>query len=245
VLLAIVAQAILPKRAAEARRDRPAPSRPLEALRTLFAVPTFTIVLLESTFIAAGAWIFLVWLPLYFKESFGLSLTAAGLAGTVGLQVAATSASLAGGFFSDRFAGAQRERRMLFQFLCFACAIPFLTAFMRNPSLTVASVAILFFAFFRSLGSSTDNVIVCDVLPSRVWSTAVGVSNSANCMAGALGVLLTGYLKDDFGLGAVFGGLYVSVAVAAALVLVGYRYYLKADLARAAVHPAESIMPAT
>ena len=28
----------------------------------------------------------------------------------------------------------------------------------------------------------------------------MGVSNAANCMAGGIGVLLTGYLKDDFGL---------------------------------------------
>jgi predicted MFS family arabinose efflux permease len=234
LVLALIARATLPRDDARHRpEERSTPVRLRESLRTLFAVPTFNIVLLESTCISAGAWIFLVWLPLYFKETFSLSLAAAGIAGTLGLQTAATSASLAGGFFSDRFAGYRRERRMLFQFLCFACATPFLIAFFRHPSLGAASMAILLFAFFRSLGSSNDNVILCDVLPQRVWSTAVGVTNATNSAAGALGVLLTGYLEQYFGLGGVFGGLCITVAIAACLVLIGYRYYMHDDLARA------------
>lgn len=207
---------------------------PMEALRTMFGVPTFVIVLAESTCIAAGAWVFLVWLPLYFKDAFSLSSTAAGLAGTVGLQTAAISASLAGGFLSDKFAGARRERRMLFQFICFVCSIPFLTVFFGTPSFETASGAILLFAFFRTLASANDNVILCDVLPSRVWSSAVGISNASNCLAGGIAVMLTGYLQADYGLGGVFATLCLTAAAAAVLVFIGYRFTLKKDLEKAA-----------
>lgn len=233
LLMAVVTHfTIPPDKATATQNERPIPLAPMEVLRTLFGIPTFIIILLESTCMAAGAWIFLVWLPLYFKETFHLSLTAAGIAGTVGLQTAAITASLAGGYLSDRFAGARRERRMLFQFICFVGAIPFITVFFGTPSFESASLAILMFTLVRTLGSANDNVIICDVLPSRVWSSAVGVTNFSNCLSGGLAVMLTGYLQKDYGLGSVFSLLCFTSGAAAILVWIGYRYYLKNDLAR-------------
>jgi predicted MFS family arabinose efflux permease len=235
LLLAGVARLTLPqdRAATPAASHAHPPVRPLDAARGLFRVPSYRIVLAESTCIAAGVWMFLAWLPLYFRESFNLSLTAAGFAGTFGLQAAATAASLLAGWASDRFAGRKRERRMLFQFFCFLTAIPFLAVFAGKPGLDTVSVAILLFAFFRSLGSANDTVIVCDVLPARYWSTGVGVTNASNCVAGGIGILLAGYLKADFGLGAVFGGQAFTVTAAALLVFWGYRRFLRNDLAAA------------
>jgi predicted MFS family arabinose efflux permease len=232
LVMAVVSGFTLPKGAAPdvPRAARQEPVKLLESMRGIFAVPTYRIVFLESSCVAAGVWMFLVWLPLYFRESFNLSLTAAGFAGTAGLQVAATTASLLGGYASDRFAGRARERRMLFQFLCFTSSIPFLAVFAGNPSFEMVSVAILLFAFFRSLGSTNDTVILCDVLPGRFWSTGVGVANASNCVAGGIGVLLTGYLKADFGLGGVFAAQSVTVTAAAILVFWGYRKFLRKDL---------------
>lgn len=237
LLLALVARSVLPHEARDLPEATRTPIRIVDAFRILLKIPTFNIVLVESTIISAGVWVFLFWLPLYFKDSFGLSLAAAGIAGTAGLQTSATVASLAGGFFSDRFAHRRRERRMLFQFLCFTSAIPMLMIFFGNPSFGAASVAILLFAFFRSLGSSNDNAVMCDVLPERVWSTAVGFTNAMNSGAGALGVILTGYLQKTLGLGGVFGGLWVTVAAAACVVLIGYRYFIRDDLIRAGAGP--------
>lgn len=231
--VAMLAQATLAKSAVSPITATEPKTRPSDAIRTLFSTPTFVIVLLESTCIASGVWMFLVWLPLYFRETFGLSLSAAGLAGTVGLQAAATSASLVGGVLSDGFAKSRRERRMLFQCICFCVAIPFLSIFAGNPSLLAASVAIFLFSFFRSLASTSDVVLLCDVLPSRVWSTSIGITNAANCAAGASAVLAAGYLKEDFGLGAIFMGLWVTAAAAACLTMLGYRRYLRRDLERA------------
>jgi MFS transporter, Spinster family, sphingosine-1-phosphate transporter len=244
-VMAAVTHKVLPRVGPEEHHTvRSAPISPAGAARELLSVPTFVIVLLESSCVAMSVWVFLVWLPLYFKEAFDLSLTQAGLAGTVGLQIAATTASVAGGFLSDRFAGTRGERRMLFQFICFMSAIPLLIPFTLNPSFGAASLAIFLFAFFRSLGSSTDNAILCDVLPSRVHSTAVGVTNAANSTAGAVAVMLTGYLKADFGLAGVFVGLCGTVAIAACLVLIGYRYYLARDLARTSAPVIRQATPA-
>ncbi len=234
LVLALVAAWTLPKSSPPEPATSSAPAKPLHlltSLRGLLAVPTYRIVLAESSCIAAGVWMFLAWLPLYFRETFSLSLTAAGLAGTGGLQLAATTACLIGGYASDRFAGRIRERRMLFQFLCFASSIPFLIVFAGKPSFEMVSIAILLFSFFRSLGSTSDTVIMCDVLPGRFWSTGVGVTNAANCVAGGIGILLAGYLKADFGLSGVFAGQSVTITAAAILVYWGYRKFLRKDLA--------------
>lgn len=235
LVMAVVVRLTVPQTrtgAATLEKETPHVS-PIEAARRIFSVPSYVIVLLESSCIAAGVWMFLAWLPLYFRETFELSLTKAGLAGTFGLQAAATAASLLAGYASDKFSGQRRERRMLFQFFCFLTAIPFLAAFAGKPSMEMVSLAILLFAFFRTLGSSNDTVIVCDVLQSRYWSTGVGVTNASNCVAGGIGVLLAGFLKADFGLAGVFGGQAFTVAAAACLVFLGYRKFLRRDLAAA------------
>lgn len=243
--MAAVAYKLLPAQGPEQGKSlQSAPISVSAAARELLAVPTFIIVLLESTAVATSVWVFLVWLPLYFRETFDLSLAQAGLAGTAGLQIAATAACVVGGYLSDRFAGQRRERRMLFQFLCFVSAIPFLLPFTFNPSFSIASLSIFLFSFLRSLGSSSDNAVLCDVLPARVRSTAVGVTNAANCTGGAIAVMLTGYLKADFGLGGVFVGLCGTVAIAACLVLIGYRFYLARDLERSSAPVMKEAAPA-
>ena len=244
LVMAAVARLTLPqKREAQQTAAAEMPPHPREALRALFRVRSYRINLGESTCMAAGVWMFLAWLPLYFRETFGLSLTAAGFAGTFGLQAAATAASLAGGYLSDRFAGQRRERRMLFQFLCFTSAIPFLAVFFGTHSLEVVSGAILLFAFLRTLGSTNDNVIVCDVIHRRYWSSAVGLANMSNCIAGGIGVLAAGQLKADFGLAGVFGGQSITMAMAALLVLWGYLRFLPHDVAVAqAEREAETVL---
>jgi predicted MFS family arabinose efflux permease len=234
LVMALVVKLTVPQTRTGAAFGRETPHvSPLQAARRIFSIPSYVIVLLESSCVAAGVWMFFAWLPLYFRETFDLSLTAAGLAGTFGLQAAATAASLLAGYASDKFSGQHRERRMLFQFLCFVAAIPFLAVFAGKSSLETVSLAILLFAFFRTLGSSNDTVIECDVLPSGCWSTALGVTNASNCIAGGIGVLLAGYLKADFGLAGVFGGQALTVAMAAGLVCFGYRRFLRRDVAAA------------
>jgi hypothetical protein len=60
--------------------------------------------------------------------------------------------------------------------------------------------------------------------------------NSANTAAGAGGILLAGYLKQDHGLPAVFRGASVVVFAASAVTLVGFVFFLPRDLRRRQWH---------
>ena len=178
---------------------------------------------------------FFNWLPLYYRESFRMSLTGAGFSGTFMLQMAGTLGVVAGGYLSDRIAKEHLHRRMLFQFLCYLSAAPFLLAFLGTPSYAFISTCLFSFAFLRALGASNEHAIVCDLLPTNLRSTAVGLQNSANCMAGGVGILIAGYLKATAGLAGVFAGVSVLVLLAAAIVLCGYLFFIRNDLAQRAI----------
>jgi MFS family permease len=202
-----------------------------QTIKQVLMVRSYLVVLAESTIIAIGIWMFFNWLPLYYRETFQMSLTGAGFSGTFMLQMAATIGVIIGGYLSDRIAGKHLHRRMLFQALCYLAAAPFLFSFLGSPSYGFISASIFSFALLRAVGASNEHAIVCDLLPANLRSTAVGLQNSANCMAGGAGILIAGYLKATAGLAGIFAGVSVLVLVAAAVVLCGYLFFIRKDLA--------------
>lgn len=208
-----------------------APPLPLgQALLQLFKVPSFWVLAGEAMLTSIGIWIFINWLPLYFKETFNLSLTGAGFSGTFAITGGSVAGILAGGYFSDSLAKRGVRHRMILQAICYFLAAPFLLGFLWSPRFTKVSVCIFLFSLLRSLGQANANPLLCDLLSPKIWSTAVGLMNMINCFAGGAGILIAGYLKQDFGLGAVFAGVAALVLVAAILLLVGYLVLLKKDL---------------
>ena len=223
IALAAIAGAVL--------RDVPAPPvtrnlRPptigfthiLELLRVIPA----DVILLEAMLVATGTWIFFNWLPLYYKETFNLSLAAAGFSGTFMIQMAAVIGIVLGGLISDRFAHGILSRRVLLLAVCYFCAAPFLAAFVFHPGFSIASLCIFVYSLVRSIGSCNEHPILCEVLPRDLRATAIGLMNSFSCAAGGIGVLAAGFLKRDWGLEGVFGGVSVLVLTAAVFVLAAY-----------------------
>jgi sugar phosphate permease len=182
--------------------------------------------------ISIGVWIFFNWLPLYYKETFHLSLAAAGFSGTFMLQMTATLGVMLGGWGSDRMARNLPRRRLIFGALCYFGSAPLLLGFLGHPAYALVSVFIAGFAFLRALGSTTEPTVACDLLHPRMRSTALALMNTGNCLAGGIGVLIAGFLKSRFGLGGVFAGVSVIMFLAGGLVLAGYLFYFNRDQAR-------------
>ena len=145
-----------------------------------------------------------------------------GAAGMIG--------SVAGGPVSDRAAKHQVRWRMLVQCVCLFAAAPFLLSFIWSRSFVWISVSIFFYQLFAAMSAANEHPIICDVLDSKLRSTAIGCMNTTSCFAGGAGVLLAGYLKHHYGLGAIFGYAAGIVFAAALLVLICYLFFLKADL---------------
>lgn len=232
ILLAVLSRFLLPVTPMEATATARRASLG-EALRYILRVPSYWVLLGESMLSGLGMWVFFTWLPMYFRETYNMPLAAAGFAGTFMLQISVVLGVLAGGWFSDRVSAHAPHRRMLLYSIFYLIGAPCLLLFLGKPSFVVVAIGISLFSFMRGLASSNDNPTQCEVVPPEFRSTGVGLMNSVATAAGGCGVLLAGFLKRDVGLGAIFAGISLCFVIAGVLLLGGYRWFIRADIARA------------
>jgi MFS family permease len=209
------------------------PSLPVrEVISYLLKIPSYLFLLGEAMLLAIASMIFMNWLPLYFSETFRMSLAGAGFSGTFLIQAGAVLGILGGGFLSDRVASHNAKYRMLFQCLCDFMAAPFLLIFITLPNYALVAACLLFYSLVRGVGGANANPLTCLLVKPRMRSTAFGLANMANCFAGGAGILIAGYLKQDFGLGLIFAAVSGIVTSAGILLLIGYLRFLSMDLQR-------------
>ncbi len=194
-------------------------------LRGLLGKPAYIYLAAQAMLVSVGTWMFFNWMPLYFRETFGLSLALAGFSGTAVLQVSAVAGAVIGGVLSDRAAMLEpkggRLRMMMYCYLiCAPCLLVFL---ITGGSMLTVSGAVLSFSLFRSLATSSETPSMCDLVPAGDRSTGQALMNCANTIAGGAGVFIAGYLKADYGLGGVFAGVSGLMFLAAGLVYAAWR----------------------
>ena len=224
------------KREGEETREGAAPvvrSGFFAAASYVLRVPSYWVLLGESMLSGLGMWIFFTWLPLYFRETFAMTLAAAGFAGTFMLQISVVLGVLAGGWISDRVSADAPHRRMLLYGTFYLLGAPCLLIFLGSPTFAAVATGVAAFSFLRGLASSNDNPTQCEIVPARFRSTGVGLMNAVATASGGCGVLLAGYLKRDVGLGGVFAGISLLFVTAGLLLLFGYAKFMRRDIERA------------
>ncbi|MFO1449351.1 MAG: MFS transporter [Opitutaceae bacterium] len=233
ILLALTAKPFLPGSATFAVAPQ-APQRAgfIETLRTLARVPTYWAMVCESMLSGMGMWIFFSWLPLYLRETYNMSLAAAGFSGTFMLQISVMTGIAIGGWISDRVAMRGPHRRVLAYGTCYLLAAPFLLVFLGHPDFSVVAAGIAAFSFLRGVGQANDHPTLCEIVPPNMRSTGIGLMNACATASGGCGVFLAGFLKRDVGLGGVFAGISGSFLVAGAIMLFTYFRYSARDFER-------------
>ncbi len=211
----------------------------LAAVRYVLRVPSYWVLLGESMLSGLGMWIFFTWLPLYFRETFAMSLAAAGFAGTFMLQISVVLGVLAGGWISDRVSANAPHRRMLLYATFYLIGAPCLLLFLGTPTFAVVAVGVSAFSFLRGLASSNDTPTQCEIVPPQYRATGVGIMNAVATAAGGCGVLLAGYLKREVGLGGIFAGISLCFFAASLLLFFGYWRFMRRDIERAQAQAAE------
>lgn len=211
----------------------PAPSF-WATLRDLLRVPSFVVLTVELVLSGTANWVFINWLPLFFKETFSLSLAMAGLHGTLWIQGGRISGTVLGGLPSDRLARRNPRHRMLLMATLYLAAAPILLTFQATNSFLAVTAAIFFYNLLVGMGYVNAQPLLCEFLPVRVRSTAIGIMNMSSCIVGGAGVLLAGALKSDVGLARSFSSLTGVVVAVALLLLFAYWKILPRDLAQAA-----------
>ena len=203
------------------------------AVKYLARVPSYLVLLTESMLSGFGMWMFFSWLPLYFRDTYSMSLSSAGFAGTFMLQISVMLGILVGGWISDKVSANAPHRRMLLYGIFYLVGAPFLLLFLGRPAFPVVAAGIAAFSFLRGLGQANDNPTQCEVVPPQFRATGVGIMNAVSTAAGGCGVLVAGYLKRAVGLDTIFASVSGIFLLAGLVLLLGYRFFMRTDIARA------------
>lgn len=204
----------------------------LATLQYLARVPTFHVLLAKTMLAGFAVWIFLSWLPLYFRETFDLGLGAAGFAGTFMLQIAAMIGIAAGGWMSDVVAAKEPRNRLLILAVSYSIAAPTLLLFLTQPGLGAVVAIVSTFSLMRGMGDANEKPSLCEVVPPCFRASAIGLMNAFATAAGGIGVFLTGWLKQYIGLNGTFAACSGAYFIAAILLIVAYRFSMAGDIAR-------------
>jgi predicted MFS family arabinose efflux permease len=229
ILLAIVCFAILPRGVVTEVEAAPAVSF-VKTARSLVRIPSFLVLAAAGVLSAIGAWIFINWLPLYFRENFGMTLTSAAFLGSSLVSITAAVSQVAGSAVSDVLAKKGLHRRMLMQAVLILCAAPTLFVFVFTKNRLAIMAALVLYSAFRNAGDLNIIPLLCDLAGKNRMSIAIGVTNMLNTLAGGVGILATGFLKSDFGLAAVFASVAGILLLDALLLFAGYFLFLRKDL---------------
>jgi predicted MFS family arabinose efflux permease len=210
-------------------------------LAALARVPTYWIIVTEEVLASIGVWMFYTWMPLYFRETFGMSLTGAAFYGTVLLQSGAIIGISSGGFLSDRVTKGRPIRRMWLLGIFYCLAAPFLLVFLWRPRFEVLAVCIFACSLLRTFGQINEAPVMCDLFPRHRRALALALMSCCTMIAGGLGVFAAGYLKADFGLGGVFAGVSGAILASGLLSVSGALWFFERDLRRARAAEAEPV----
>jgi predicted MFS family arabinose efflux permease len=215
----------------------------LSTIGQLLKLRSFVVLTLENVLTGTVNWVFINWLPLFFTETFSLSLAMAGFFGTLWLHGGRVAGVMFGGIPSDRAARINPRYRMVMMFFAYALAAPLLTTFGWSKSWGLIAASIFGFSLLVGMGYVNAQPLLCELLPERLRSTAIGFMNMTSCFVGGAGVLLAGALKNSFGLTNAFASLALIQASVAVMLLITFLTVLRRDLDRAESTFAET--PAT
>ncbi len=219
------------------RQEQPRPPSVVrEAWLYCLKVPSFYCLLTSAMAAGVASWIFLSWLPLFFAESYGLNLAAAGLAGVAMYKAPVFAGIAVGGWLSDKVAVRNARGRALVKGLSFLVSAPILFLFVGAPTFTIVAAALVLSSFIRAIGLPSEHPLICEVIPADYRSTAIGIFNTCGSAAGGLGVLLAGLLKEGVGLHVIFGASSFIYVVAGGLMLIAYRSFMQRDMESAREH---------
>lgn len=238
LVLALVCFVYLPR---GGHKEQPAagvqasPSSFGTAVAKVARIPSFAVLAIAGILTAIGTWIFINWLPLYCTETLGMSLTSAGFFGSSVVSISAAVSQLGGSVVSDALAKKGLHRRLLMQLVLILLAAPTLLVFVVTKNSFAIMTALVLYSAFRNAGDLNIVPLLCDLVGRQKMSLAIGVTNMLNTLAGGIGILAAGFLKESMGLTGVFASVAGILFLDAAVLFVGYVFFIRRDLERAAV----------
>ena len=159
--------------------------------------------LLILAFVGANfvAVVFLTWIPSFLYGKFHMSLSMAGLNGTMYLQLSSVAGVLCGGLLADvlarRFAGG----RMLTQALGLFLGIPFLFFTGWAASVPAVVLGMIGFGYCKGIYDANIFASLYDVVAVRQRGIAAGMMNSLGWLGGGFAPIVIALAASKYGMG--------------------------------------------
>jgi MFS family permease len=164
--------------------------------------------LLMLAFVGANfvAVVFLTWMPTFLYRKFHMSLSMAGLNGTLYLQLSSVVGVLCGGLLADFLIRRSAGGRMLTQALGLFMGIPFL--FLTGWAATVPAVILGMICFGYCKGMYDANIFASlyDVVAVRRRGFAAGLLNSLGWLGGGFAPIVIALAAGRYGMGPSISG---------------------------------------
>jgi predicted MFS family arabinose efflux permease len=175
-------------------------------LRALLASPIVRLLILAFVGANFVAVVFLTWMPSFLYGKFHLSLSIAGLNGTLYLQLSSVVGVLCGGLLADHLARKFAGGRMLTQALGLFLGIPFL--FFTGWAASVSSVVLGMVGFGYCKGLYDANIFASlyDVVALKRRGIAAGLLNSLGWLGGGFAPIAIALAANKYGMGPSISG---------------------------------------
>jgi len=167
-----------------------------EALKSLFKIPSYYIILFFFSALGMANWLVNGWLPTFVKDQFHLGLGSAGISATGYMQVGSFIGVIIGGILADRWVQKNVKGRLNVILMGFCVGAPFLFLLASTSSFTLAVLGMIIFGLARGFNDANLMPLLAQVINPRYIATGYGFLNFLSTIVGGLMVYLGGALKD-------------------------------------------------
>lgn len=168
----------------------------MDAFRQLFKSRAYVIALAAWGLTGIASWAINAWLPTYYKETFSLTQTEAGIYATGYFFPAMLVGVLVGGAVADFWSRYNPNARILLPALSLALATPFVILGSSTSVLWLAVLGFMIYAFVRPFLDANMMPILSMIADRRYLATGYGILNLFSCVVGGLGIYAAGALRD-------------------------------------------------
>ena len=192
-----------------------------------------TLLLLMAAFMCANfvAAVLLTWMPSFVNREFGVSLAASALIGTSYLQLASMLAAPLGGYVADKLRSMTVRGRLLVQLVGLLGGAPFVYMCSWSPTVTMLTISLLAWGFFKGLYDSNIWAGVFDVVRPEARGKTVGMMNMvAWAVGGGSAPIVIGMIADASNLRTALAFTSVVYVIAAVLMLLAILFSIGRDV---------------
>jgi MFS family permease len=191
----------------------------LYELKALLASPIVRLLILAFVGANFVAVVFLTWMPSFLYGKFHMSLSMAGLNGTMYLQLSSVAGVLCGGLLADHLARKFAGGRMLTQALGLFLGIPFLFFTGWAASVPAVVMGMIGFGYCKGLYDANIFASLYDVVAVRQRGVAAGMLNSLGWLGGGFAPVVIALAATRYGMGPSISGTALVYCISGLLML--------------------------